>query len=389
MAVRLVSAVLLFCASCTHSQDGPVAMLTSVAPDLTCGSQHSTKISLGGDGFAPLFSPALGGGMLKLPQFTLRRTQDLAGQAANDTLTIPANATMAGAADEEWVSQQSMSFQLCPPGTCSTAMVPLTDLPPVPVGLYDVSVTGASGPTSTLPQSLGLLGPPSLSQVDPDLVCEDRAAQLTLTGDFMMRLGGNQAGRVELGMMAGVTPPTFDLLVDNCRTLPAPMDQKLEACTHATFGVPPAQVRSTSLGLFVVNPNPVDCRLEQDPASPTVSLTFVRSPEVDTISPAKVCPTGVDKMVILSGAGFLAIDGVKPTVTVGTTTITPDALDGCTRLIEPGLREAVLSCTTITFTVKSNSLAPKNYNVTVTNPAPAACDTTAMPVMLTIGAGTC
>jgi hypothetical protein len=383
---RLSTALLLLVGACSHSQDGPAPQLQSVMPDLTCGAQHSTRIALTGNGFAPLAAPALGNATVQIPQIILKRGKDLSGQPAADSLTIPNDARNPVAADEEWASEQSMSFSLCPPGTCSQAAVPLTDLPPIPTGLYDVSVATSSGAPSTLPGALGIVGPPSLVQVDPDLVCEDQAAQLTLTGDFMLRVGGTKGGRVELGMMAGVTPQQFDLALSNCRTLAAPAAEQLEACTQAGFGVPAALIRDTSLALFVVNPTPVDCRFEQDPMRPTVSLTFVRSPQVSSVMPSKVC-LSVAKQVTLMGAGFLEINGVKPTVKVGGATVTADSVSGCMSVLYPGLRETVLSCTSLVFTLGMGQVKPANYQVTVTNPAPADC--TSAGATLTIGPGIC
>jgi hypothetical protein len=379
--VRILSTVLLLSA-CSHSESGPPLSLQSLTPDLVCGAQHPSLVTLTGSGLSPLVGPVLGTPQVRLPQVSIKRTKDLSGGTAGETLPIPDDAAHPELADVAWQSSSALAVTLCPPGTCSAAMAPLTDLSSLPSGLYDVGVQSTLSETATLPSALGVVDPPTVQRIEPDLNCQDVAAPLTVTGDFLLQLASG-APTVELDAIpANGTPISMPLAITDCRTPSLPPAEMAQICTRGTFTIPAGMLRKTTVALAVHNPAPADCSFTQG-IKPNITITFVPSPTVSAVMPTTVSRT-VPKPVTVTGTEFLQIDGVRPTLMLGTNAVMPSQMLGCVAAPAQGQREVVLSCTQLLFTLAVNQLPVGSYKVTVVNPAPAGC-TTPTSVTLVIG----
>ncbi|MFN7146842.1 MAG: hypothetical protein ACK4YP_23915, partial [Myxococcota bacterium] len=96
-------------------------------------------------------------------------------------------------------------------------------------------------------------------------------------------------------------------------------------------------------------------------------------PAAAGISPAEVCIEATDAPLIITGEGFLFLDGAGPVVTVAGGTYAAAPGD-CAPLAGGRAGEV---CTSITVTVDASALPLGDVALTVTNPAPAACATLA------------
>lgn len=122
----------------------------------------------------------------------------------------------------------------------------------------------------------------------------------------------------------------------------------------------------------VLNPNGARTRFEG-------ALVAVPPPAVSSIEPMAICTAQGDSMLRVVGTGLLEVSGAAPTITFtgGGVTKTYDAesLTGCAALPAPATEAR--TCTRFTVVIPQADLVPGTYSVVVTNPAPAACSTTA------------
>ncbi|HEY3354277.1 MAG TPA: hypothetical protein VGQ83_13575, partial [Polyangia bacterium] len=366
----IVGLLLVAVASCSHTKDGPRPQVAAVAPEGACNDQLPTTIAISGAALSPLNDHNLTTSLLELPQITLTRTSDLDGNATSDVIVVPNDPRHPELGDETWTSQQAMGFSLCPPGVCSKLVPPLTDFTSLPPGLYTLTATNKNGHSVDLPAALTIVPIPILTRVDPDLLCEDKDNTVTITGDYFIRYGG-AVGTLTVGDKT-FTPSDLG----ECRTLPSPADITIEACKKATVSIPAGSFTQGTYFLTVTGPAPVGCH--SVPGDTPVTITFVREPSVATVVPDLMCDAQGDRGVTVNGADFLTVDGVLPTVHADGTDYLATAVAGCVTITGPGLRETVQQCTTLTFSVKRNDLAPVApgldpviYPVTVTNPPPA------------------
>ncbi|MCO4773415.1 MAG: IPT/TIG domain-containing protein [Deltaproteobacteria bacterium] len=103
------------------------------------------------------------------------------------------------------------------------------------------------------------------------------------------------------------------------------------------------------------------------------ALLAVPPPTLASQVPDLVCTAQFPNSITLSGAGFLVVDGTLPTADLGGVTLTPDGATGCAPL--PGA-VPVESCSTLDLTLPQDALGPGIHTTVVTNPSPAACQTT-------------
>ena len=342
-----------------------------VSPEAVCAEGKSTLVAIKGQALSPLNDSNLNTSLLELPQVTLERTQDLTGAAVSDSVVVPNDPQKPSAGDEEWTDQQDMAFTVCPPGTCSTQTPPLTDYTNLPTGLYSIQVQNRNGKSTTLPNALTLVPKPVVTRVDADLLCEDKDNDVTITGDWILRVNG-MLGFLDIGGSGGKSFPIT--AVGNCRKLPSASDITVEACTTATVHIPGGSFQQGTYPISARGPSPVDCASTQDTNAP-VTITFVRSPKLLSVVPDLICDAQMDRDITLNGADFLTVDGTNPVIHVGTKDYAPTTVSGCQSVTGPGLREVVQQCTTLTFTIKKGDLDAMNYGVTVTNPKPADCTT--------------
>ncbi len=253
--------------------------------------------------------------------------------------------------------------------------------------LFAVGLVGAC--------SADLDGPaPTVASLEPALVCNDQiVTEVVVHGQGMSPLPVDVLGapRVDL-------PELALTLVADLRGAPAgagtpvaiPDDtepprvrwtsrQRMAFDVYAELGLA-AGVHS----LAVTNRNGNGFVLDR-------ALTAVPPPSVSSVGPDIVCVAGGPRTLVLDGEGFLQVGGTLPTVTAtpagGGDAVTFDAaaLEDCFDVAGPA--SGVRSCRRLTFTVPDDGLAVTgdyvNYEIVVTNPAPAGCES-ADPVLLTV-----
>jgi len=109
------------------------------------------------------------------------------------------------------------------------------------------------------------------------------------------------------------------------------------------------------------------------------ALVAVPPPELTRVVPMAICTAQGDSMLMVSGTGLLQVNDTVPSVTFtggGVTKVyDAESLTGCGALPAPATEAS--TCTGFTIVIPMGDLDPGTYSVVVTNPAPAACSTTA------------
>lgn len=363
-------AAALLAAACGKKLDGPQPAIDGVSPAVACNDGLATEVTLSGAGLSPLNDRLLTSRDLELPAVQLTLQADLSGAAvAAEPVTVPDDPANPEASDVRWASQQSMSFRICPPGTCSTQSPAGTDYALSP-GLYTVSVTNRNGRGTAFSNALTVVPAPVLTSIDSDLLCLDQDNTLELTGENFLRIDGQPAA-VGIGTQSFVPSELLD-----CRSLPSFSTIKLEACGRARVRVPANTFTSGTYPVSVTGPAPAGCRSQQP-----VSVTFVPEPSLTRIVPDLACLAGAGRTFTLEGTGFLTVGGQLPRVAVGSASFAPTAAGGCLPVTGPAA--AVQTCTSLTLDLPQDGLPAAIHPVTVTNPAPADC-TSSPPVNLVI-----
>jgi hypothetical protein len=339
----LFSAALTLVSACARQLTGPTPAVAEVAPDALCTEQLTTSLDVTGSGFAPvLVDSLLSAPKLVLPTVALEQEVDLAGAAASERVTLSGEPDGEHASAVTWTSAEAMAVSVDP----SLAVAP---------GLYAVTITSAAGKSSSLPSALLAVPPPQLTALSQDLACLAQPTALTLSGDLFVRRGATLPS-VTVG--AATLAPTLG----DCRPLPGAGGY--EACRSVDVIIDADTQAAGTVQVSVTNPPPLAC------VSAQRGLTFVDRPKVTSVQPIGICSQAAMQQLVIEGAGFLTVDGLRPTLAIGAQGFTPVA-SNCTPL--PGPMAPVEQCTTLTLTVPRGTFAPGSYPVVVTNPAPADC----------------
>jgi hypothetical protein len=110
------------------------------------------------------------------------------------------------------------------------------------------------------------------------------------------------------------------------------------------------------------------------------AIAVVPPPVITELNPPALCNAQSDQTLELVGSYFLQAGEEVPTVTIASTDgdfseqFTVGELDRCTDI--PGRRQGTLYCESVTITIPAETLEPGDYEVTLTNPAPADCAST-------------
>jgi hypothetical protein len=345
LGAAVTAAGLLSCASNSDRIDAPRPTLAGIQPNLVCPAASARDLALGGSGLSPLLLDiASGDARVELPHVFVLRVQDLEGGP------VPGAAAIEVPADEvRWQSRELLT----------PTVTPELGLEP---GLYDVRVVNGSGHGTDLPGALTVVPPPIVRAILPSPTCVaqgERAYRLTGTGfvvigdlypDVLFD-GGATVVRADAAEDCAALPGQPDT-VRLCRTLALTV-----ARDGLTVGVRDVTVR---------NPAATDC-VSLD----GVPLLVVPPPTLTDVEPDLLCVAQAAQPLVLSGTGFLDVDGVLPTVAVGAATLSATALDDCTTL--PGAPVAVRSCGTLHVTLPEGAVEPGELTVTVTNPPQADC----------------
>ncbi len=109
------------------------------------------------------------------------------------------------------------------------------------------------------------------------------------------------------------------------------------------------------------------------------AFAVVAPPRIDEIAPSALCNGFQDQRLTLTGANFVEVDGVGPSVSFtppagSPLSYTADTLDGCTDVT--GLTRALRVCTQLSITIPASTLPEDTYALSVSQPAPLGCQST-------------
>ncbi len=311
----------------------PPPVLESFVPDLVCVDQADIPATLSGQGFLVVQDvlPTVTIGDLQLVPDAAEDCTDLVGPIAGrdcDTLRIT-------------MPQQSLE-----------------------VAVHDVSVTSAptADCTSVEDVRMEVVPPPSLLGVEPLLECTDQEAQsFLLTGESFLVLADGTLPTVTLG---DYDAPPDEGSMTGCVALEGPAGGEL--CTGMTFTLPVDTVAPGVQDVLVTNPAPADCT-----STEAIQVELVPAPTIASVVEPIECIDQADQAFVITGTGYVVLeDGTRPTVTMGTTVLTPVAMTGCIPLEGPAGGE---SCTGMEVVLPEDAEPPGVLPVVVDNPAPADC----------------
>jgi hypothetical protein len=241
--------------------------------------------------------------------------------------------------------------------------------------------------------------PPITSdRVEPDLACNAKPASrefstITLHGTNMTPMPSKtlESKRelvlptVELTMVSpipasGTVAPPRKIVDDPAN--PTTSRVKWTSESQMAFEIHESDALPTGvMTIKVTNPD--------EKATTTIAgnLAIVPKPTISELKPVAICNDQADQTVVISGSNFLFFDDKAPSVKVGDKTYvaTPDS--GKCEFVSGNFRERdVRLCSQVSITIPKGAFVvtmPTKVAVTLTNPAPADCQSTEM-VELTI-----
>jgi hypothetical protein len=348
----LLASMAALAAACSAQITGPTPSINQngLDPALICDEQLTTEVQLAGAQLSPLaIDAATGQPELAIPAITLLRTADLTGTAVADAtpVALPDDPADPAAARVTWTSATSMSFTIAP----ELGLVP---------GLYEITVTNRNGRSATLTAALTAVPRPTLTAVEPDLICVEQSGRpVTLKGTGFLKVG-DTLPTVAVG--DGLTLPVDS--VEDCAVLPGPTTASTCQTAHVT--VPEAALPAGAYDVVLTNPSPAGCH-----STDAVTLAIFPRPHLATIVPDLTCLAQGARSFTLTGADLLVVGTDYPTVSFGSYQATAQDATGCTPVA--GTTLTAQSCTSMTVTLPEAAVAPGAYPVVVENPPPTGC----------------
>lgn len=361
--LAVVTLAALAMTGCGRKVSGPTPSPTKADPDVVCQDQLTTTVALTGSGFSPspvgalTKSPAL-----SIPKITITRSNDVDGSAVSGTpLTLNKDPTATGNKRVTWQSESTMSFVV------DKALG-------LERGLYRVEVDNATGASGTLAKAFTAVPPPVLTSAVPQPVCTAQFKNtITLNGDWFLEIGSAKP-TVKIGSVT-LSPDT----VTGCSPVDTPRGD-VKRCTTMTVTLDVGSVPAGAQPVVVTNPKPANC-MSTNP----VTLTVVPPPSVTAVAPQPICDAQGDRVITVSGTGFLQIGSALPSVTIGGVDAAVGSATGCTAVSTvPNLK----TCTGLDVTVASGTVTAGAQPVVVTNPTPAACHSTESVTLAVVPAPT-
>lgn len=219
--------------------------------------------------------------------------------------------------------------------------------------------------------------------VAPDLVCaEQLTTHVVVTGDGFtpMPIDTLTAPKLRLPSVQLTQTRTLTgaaasgtLILPGDPASPGSSAVSWQSEQQLTFDVSPALALAPGLyDVTVTNPD--------GKAQVTVSpgLTAVPAPVLLSVDRPLFCDAQAAQTIVLTGTGFLTVGGVAPTVRVGTKSnadFTSVQASGCTLVPGSYAEGTVATCLGLTVVLPAALLEPGDYALSVTNPAPANCQT--------------
>ncbi len=283
---RLVLAVCLAAAGCSHKLDDPKPAVATLMPNLVCAAQLTTAVTVSGTNLTPIPTKTLSGGeVLALPTVTLTEETDLSGAPMSSGAIALNQGTDAANAHVRWEAETQMSFDVTP------------DLMLAP-GVYDVTVTNPDGKSATLQQALGVVPPPSVTAVMPMDICDaQQASTVMVTGQNFLVVGG-MAPEVDVYDANGMPLFTAMATASGCMDAAAQLNEMIQLCTTLTISVPKDALPVGTYTLRVTNPAPAACQ-----SSETITFKVEPPPVLNSVVPSKICAGG--GTLDLQGMSFL------------------------------------------------------------------------------------
>ncbi|MBM4358469.1 MAG: hypothetical protein FJ096_10220 [Deltaproteobacteria bacterium] len=236
-----------------------------------------------------------------------------------------------------------------------------------------------------------VLESPSLTagDVTPDLFCGDEIpGTISITGKGFAPLptktleGKTQLVLPKVELLAaasfeGGDPATASFVVPDDAAFPGSSALTFVSESELTFKLAKGNLSPGVYDVRVTNPSGLAT------ATWPAALAIVPPPVLEGFDSAKnalACLAEGDQSRTITGKWFARVDDASPTVTIGDKTFEVTAMDGCQPVIA-SVAQKVELCTSITYTMPKDSLAPGFYSLSVKNPDPVGCaaDTT-LPV---------
>jgi hypothetical protein len=384
LCLRLGACLALAACSAKLESPAPVieppssdAMPPPVDPEIVCRDQISSRVTLHGTSFAPVPFDVPGEPKLALPSVVLARTHELDGSDVERPLRVvysgDHDADPTNALDDDgelievdgepllrWASQQEMSFLVTQDLVLGARSEGTDDREhgTLPVGLWDVAVQNPGGQTAESLGSLAVVAAPRLDRLSPEVVCLEQGARtIVLSGQTFLR---NEEERVQLAV-AGVEE-RFRVDLSDCTEI-AHEGLDAEVCETAAIGLAQDSIEPGYPALTLENPQTAACHSEE-----LVELRVVAAPRVERVLEPLACIAQGARSFVIEGAGFLRLDEtIEPTVTVGELEISIASME-CEAMALPAGSRSVELCSSITFMLAGDDLAPGLYDVSVVNP---------------------
>ncbi len=366
MRNHVLFAMLALVAGCKKKIAGPAPSVEGLAPAGACTEQRVTSIAIAGHGLSPLATKTLTGTpRLQLPRVTLTQALAIDGVPGTGLALDLVDPLDAASTLVRWTSETSMAFDITP-----ARFVP---------GLYGIAVQNGDSQRTVFDKALLLSPPPTVAQIDPEIVAATKGAAVTITGDFFIQ--ADELKPTALFRAPGVAPVSLaPSALGDCRALPGTAGYR--ACKSMTVAIPAGLFASGNYAVEVQNPAPVGCDSHGGApgASGQIPLTVVPDPVLAPESkPSPIVPDLVEtaqaaNALAVSGHDFVVYDGKTPLLDLGSlalattgTSCVPVPLETIFAL----RRHDLLRCTGLAATLVQGALTPAKYAVAVQNPAPA------------------
>ncbi|MCC6994985.1 MAG: hypothetical protein IT370_10290, partial [Deltaproteobacteria bacterium] len=279
---------------CSKKLESPTPSLTSVTPNLVCGEQLTTPVSVSGDNLTPLPTDTLQSrAVLVLPRVSLTQTSNLDGTAATGTpVVIADDPADASKQHVHWMSEQQLSFDVTP-----GVLAP---------GVYDVEVANADEQSARLTHALAVVPPPTITAVVPMSICTAQADSVVeIQGTGFLQVGTALPTVAIRNTSMDVFTTTMPV-PSGCSPIAAELGAQIQSCTKLTITIPMGQVQPGSYTLLVTNPAPAACASTQ-----IVPFVVNPPPTISALVPARLCAGG--GTITVQGTGFL--QGATTTIT--------------------------------------------------------------------------